>query len=502
MTPRTEKIILFLLFLLNFILHFSLISKGPYHPDCFLLALKSQESLKSHQIHYLQGTGLPLTVLLGALFVGIFKIASINDPVFAVNFMSVTLSSLSIPILFLLIKNLLDPKTALITSLLFTFNPIFSSLSSFGNSHIPALLFFLTALLFLTKKPRTSQSLFLSCFFIALMGASRPQDLFPLSLVFIYVFLYEVRSAPILNTQKKIIHKQLPRLFRYSLLTAAILLVFYLPALTTHSQMTENPLVALKNNLFDPIKYYSLISLRNFFFFLIPTNNLFTFAIFSIGAYQIFKRNSRVSIVLFLWFIVPLLSFGGLGICRPRYFLIASIPIAICIGHFASCFYKKNKLLNGCAIGIIGFLALTCFLTTTYPVLSFRHKHTPTIDFYRWIGQVTEKNASIINNTSIFVKHISQRNAIGFPFYTYELKNESFRAFKASIDKLTEQNIPLYITSTVMAAEDLDKSYNDYLIDNFHFQLIGEKIIDAWRAGSTRLHLKRIGLYKMTKIKK
>ncbi len=96
-----------LLFVLCFLLRFSLISKGPFELDCLSLALKSEQFITTGKLQYLSGAGYPLAVLLGAFFIKITNLLSIRDSVFAVNFMSVCFGSAIAPLQYLLTKNLI-----------------------------------------------------------------------------------------------------------------------------------------------------------------------------------------------------------------------------------------------------------------------------------------------------------------------------------------------------------------------------------------------------------
>ncbi len=177
-------IILFLLFISNFILRYFLISKGPYHADCLLLAVNAQKTLASWKIHYLHGPGLPLTCILGSICIGLWQLVGVTDIVFAVNIMSVTLSSLCAPLLYLVIRKIFDDKAAMAGALALSFNTIFLYLSVFGNSHIPSVFFLLLGLLLLFSYLKSGKisSLWGAGIMIGLMGACRLQDLVSMSI--------------------------------------------------------------------------------------------------------------------------------------------------------------------------------------------------------------------------------------------------------------------------------------------------------------------------------
>jgi len=193
MKRNYERILLFCLFFLNLLFRFSFISKGPYHSDCLNLALQAEKILSTHQMHYLQGSGLPLTALMGAGFVWLGKILNINDPVFAVNCMSVFFGSLCIIALYFFTKILFNQKTAVLSALFLSLDPLFLALSAFGNSHPHTIFFLLFSLYFLIRYKKTSSRsiLILSGICLGFMGASRLQDFFIMIIPVTFLFFVQ-----------------------------------------------------------------------------------------------------------------------------------------------------------------------------------------------------------------------------------------------------------------------------------------------------------------------
>ena len=146
MNKLRPYLIPFFLFLLSFLLRLSLISKGSFHVDCLNLAIQAEQTLETHSIHHLFGSGYPLTVILGAIFILISRIFSVRDPVIAVNLMSVVFSSLCVLANYSLVKKLLGKTAALFSSILLSLFPPFLVLSVYGKSHTPSLFFLLAGI--------------------------------------------------------------------------------------------------------------------------------------------------------------------------------------------------------------------------------------------------------------------------------------------------------------------------------------------------------------------
>src|SRR5208282_3005492 len=85
-----------IIFLASICLHLSLMSKGPVSVDCLGLAINSLSTIHTHHLHYQFGSGYPLMVLLGTIFISTGKQIGITDPVTAMNLISVVFSSIAI----------------------------------------------------------------------------------------------------------------------------------------------------------------------------------------------------------------------------------------------------------------------------------------------------------------------------------------------------------------------------------------------------------------------
>ncbi len=226
MLLRSQYWIPIVIFLISFYLHLSLMSKGPVTVDCLNLAIQSQATLETHHLHYLYGSGYPLMVLLGSIFISIGNCAGITDPILAVNFISVLFGSIAILAFYLLLQEICDTLTAILASFILLLNPIFFDVSTYGISHAPALCFFLLGLLSLLRFQDSGNvaNLMLSALYLGFMGATRLQD-FVLTFPAVgYMFILGLKANSPQSHQYKI---------RYSLLfvTTIILtiILFHLP---------------------------------------------------------------------------------------------------------------------------------------------------------------------------------------------------------------------------------------------------------------------------------
>lgn len=164
------------IFFFSFILRLFLISAGPYHIDCLALSINAQKTLDTFAFEHQFGPGYPLTIITGSMFLAFLRLFSLDDPVLAVNFMSVTLSSLTVLVFYHFLKNTINARAGMYGALFLSLHPIFLSLSVYGNSHIVCVFFLILSLYFLTCPFLKARYIYFSLA-LGLMGAGRVQDM-------------------------------------------------------------------------------------------------------------------------------------------------------------------------------------------------------------------------------------------------------------------------------------------------------------------------------------
>ena len=207
MLLRAQYWIPSIIFLISFCLHLSLISKGPVTIDCLGLAINSQATLETLHLHYQSGSGYPLMVLLGSIFIAIGKYIGITDQVIAINFISVVFSSIAILAFYLLIQEICDSLTAIFASFILLLNPIFLDVSTYGINHAPALCFLLLGLLSLLhfKTAGNIINLLLSALYFGFMGATRLQDLILTFPAIGFMFILGLKPYQLLKYRRLIV---------------------------------------------------------------------------------------------------------------------------------------------------------------------------------------------------------------------------------------------------------------------------------------------------------
>ncbi|HPB68312.1 MAG TPA: glycosyltransferase family 39 protein [Candidatus Omnitrophota bacterium] len=490
---------------LNLLLRLSVISRGPFNGDCLSLAIQAEKTLQLLQPQYVFGTGYPLTVLLGALFFGLTRLYGNTDPVLAVNLMSVILSSVTVAIHYLVVQKLLDRTAAIASALLLSVFPIFLGISTYGMSHVPSLLFLHLGLLSLLqfKETRSAGSFALSAFWLGCMGASRIQEFalmtVPVSILLGTLVSGEGGSRPGVKTACR---RFLSQFFFLWLGAGVTAFLFHLPLF----------LLSAQNGYFGQLKrYWAASTTPNFLGFLSPAlGDSLQVTFFSLtpfgaiaavlGLLLLLKNNWLTALFLAAWFLWPLLFLGNLAMTTPRFILIALIPLLIFSGAFFS--HLKNfpntrfRLLAGFAFGLI---FVTMFVNI-HPILRFRHRHELLPGFARFVQKSTEPNAKIICGDEFpFIIYYGRRDMLRRPNDPFRITPADLETFRARLDELLTDGVPVYITSSGLFSYNPGKRFSGFIQSHYRLEYRGETLSEDWHQGVTRL---RVGVEKLYRIQK
>jgi len=487
-----------IIFLGSFLLRLSLISKGPYHSDCLQLALTSEAILIEKKMIYLQASGLPFVSILGAVFVYGVKHFFSYGAIFAVNLMSVVMSSLSVFVFYFFVKNFFDEKTAFCSAILLSINPIFLASSIYGNSHCPAIFFLLSGFLFLLKYLKTKGKFvfFVASLSFGLMAASRLQDavFFIPAGIFFFGIMKKNESLSV-QGMKKIVKE----LFFFFLLSSLICIFFYIPLFLSQGDGYN---IREWVGAFDYSILKGFVFLNPFFLklnleFFVSSVTILGFLIALVGFLFLYKKDKNNFYFLILWFFPSFIFFLNLVYTRPRLFLAPLLAFIVAQGYFFS-FLANSRRKVRILLFILFFLSIYSSFIGIYPILSHRHEKALLPDFYRWVGKNTEKNALIIErDNSLFLKHYAKRESMSLPNSIFETDAQRLTAASLKIDAALKMKRPVYATGSGILGYNPDFKYGEFMGKNYIMTFIGHHKIEDWHQGAL---VSRVGLIPLYKI--
>ena len=498
---RKSVLILAGVFFLSLALRFALISKGPYNLDTLNLAIKAQETLKTGRLQHLFGSGYPLTVLLGALFILVTKMSGGADPVYAVNLMSVVLSALSVALLYRIADNLFGFWAAVFASVSFSLCPIFLSLSVYGKSHAPGMFFLLLSVLFLLRFLRQPcrRDLVFSAVFFGAMGAARLQDMFLLFPAMGFGVLFGQFLEPGFPFRGG--RKNLKFLAVFCLVAGGTAAAFHLPyILQKGGEYNSNVQLFWKLGFKDLYMGFFSPLLLMAGQHLVDNFTWPGLVTILTGFFLICRKNLSFGIFLLLWVFGPLFFYGNHRfIINPRFLVVILPPLVLCQGYVLGTWSLKFRTARFVMIPVF-FSMLFLTVSQVYPALKFRHDHALLPDFVRWVAASVEPDAQVIvADEALFYRYYTNCRVFYRPAHPIRTTQEELDQFKQTVDALLDQNIPVYITTASLFAYDRDRHFSDFFMSQYEGELIGSHDYEDWHLGSATTQVFLFDLYRVRK---
>jgi len=485
---KKDILIAWTLFLVAFVVRFLLISKGPFYSDTVIMVNSAQDTLKDLSLHYMHTFGYPFTVVVAAVFIFLMRLVNINDPVFAVNFMSVFFGSFSIWIFYLFSRKFIDRIGSLFATFLLMFLPLHIAVSTFGMTHSVSIFFGLAGLyyLILYLEDYRINKIIISSILLGLSVAARPPDA---PIILAAIFLYLIQSFKDSKTSKQVIFY---RLLIFLVFFTGCILLFYLNMIFKVSLVEFKSSMAMYYLINDSIfLVHALILIVRILS--IPGMII---ALFSL-LYCICKKDFHRRKIYFLlvWFVVLFISYGLRNIILYRYFLFALIPIFIMEGHLLSKLMVVKRLRVVLTVAVCA-MVLSNFIKF-YPTLELRHNYDLQGDFCKFINQVTKPDSLVIAmDNGTFIEYYSQRKVLYKPIGNNKADFDNF--FK-ELDVLLKKNTPVYIIAVDLRSYDPKGYFRNILFHDYNLKLIGTRVNEEWHNTCIRQLLYIDGLYKIEK---
>ncbi len=500
MKTRFPYILAAMIFLFTLVLRLAFISKGPFHGDCMSLVMQARQTAETGNIHYLHSHGFPLIAIIGGLFVRIFQLCGLSDPVFVINMMSVVFSSFAVLLLFLLARAWFDERTAFLAAILLSVTPIFLANSVYGNSHMPALFFMLLSLYQLLTgyfQDHRLRSLIMPAISLGLAIAARAQDAVLLLPIIALWFMIQPAGKDFS------IQKKLGSIALFMLIALFIGALFYIPLFQQDflvtSQRGNSLITFFKTELFDHIA-------TDFWVFLPPCFKIILDTVTPVGVLLsacgiIFlwreRRFSDVAVLL-TWFGISFYFFSSLNFYLPRFFILSLIPICILIGISCSRVLQYKGWIAIAAWGTWVLFLISFPLLQITPVLQSRHDHAYMPEFVQWVKKTIEPEALvIISDGSDFFRYYGPVKRLGRPLHLSHFSQDELLALQKNINHSLSQGISVYITSNGLYSYDPEKAFSSFMKSSYCLKLVGRRPVELWHHGALEQRVPLSGLYRI-----
>ena len=482
-----------LLFVFSLAVRMSLISKGPYNVDTLHIALQAERTLETGRMQYTFGVGYPGMVALSAVTLALCRLLSCGDPVFAVNLLTVVLSSACVAVFFDLANRLVSKTAAVFGSLLLSLSPLFLTLSVYGKSHIPAMLFFVLGcdLLAGAEDQKRALPVLGAGAAFGVMAAIRLQDfLLCLPAVGVLFFLYIHRSGGDARRGWR-------AFFAFLFAVIVVASFFYLPLL-------------MRAEYYQQVRHYLDLGMKAKFLGLFSKNLVQTWGhlirvlsfpgilLALIGLSLLFKQKRAVAGFLLAWILPPLFFYGNHRfIINPRFLVLFLPALTLSLAYGLSLLAEQGKTWWRTTVLVLLFLILWP-LREVYPLLRFRHQHAVLPDFCRWVGRMTEQDAVIITSDERYMMtYYSDRAALTRPQSVFYAQGEQLNRFRTQVDDLLAQNIPVYITTAALVAYDREGHFSNFMKTHYRGEQIGKHLYEDWHLGGMTRQIFWFDLYRL-----
>lgn len=484
-----------ILFVLNLFVLVSLVSKGPYHGDCLYLVTQVDRTLASGKLldYFWPGYSLFFLMTLGfsSLAQTFFHVA----PVTGVNLMNAILGAACIPIFLLFCKRLIDQPTAFYSSILLSTLPMFSTLSTYGNSHISSLFFLVCGLFFLLKAETRRTFLPLSALCFAAMANCRTQD-----------FLFMLPAVGYLFFLKSPARERTPRKFRN--------LIFFLSLIAALMLMMQWPWLSK-----DGLSVYGnfILTFRKAAF---PSNALWAKSLFPssvkllatvsqklslphvllslAGMALLIRERPRVAVFLVLCLLGPLIFYIQIFTFTSRYLLNPLAAILIPAGYLVSRLSASRMRLIR-ILTIVVFLVINILaLARIAPVLIFRNHFDVMPEFGRQVGRITEPEAVIIaSDEAGFISYFGKRATCPWPVDVFTDHSQDYENFRHWLSGRWSAGQPVYIVLFPHYANKINQLFIRYLCKDYRLRRAGILWYEDWHKEIDELKIIPCYLYEI-----
>ncbi len=460
-----RTLVLTALFIFAFCIRLTFISKGPFHSDTLDLAVTAQKTLDTLSLHYQHASGFPLTVIVGAFFIFIFRLFGITDPVFCVNFMSVVCGALGVVLLFFVAEKLFDTRKGIISAMLLAVFPVHVAQSTFGKSFTLSICFSLASAYYLLRfiQEDKKQHLFVSALFLGFCAAARLPD----SLVFFpLVCLY--------FTAGKISYKKIQFFVAFCFIAFVTAAIYYLPMLFDRG---TGFFLGLMVSM-DGAELLGIFSDANkaAFRWLMDIFRLHGVILALLGFwFMVLKKELRQFIFLLVWFFTLHFFYGNFSGAAVRYMTIAWLPLIIAQGSFLGSFKGKGFYAAIFYVFIAGFISFSRFAH----VLEFRHRHALQPEFAIWASaQAGEDSVIICLDEGAFFAYYAHRRVLYRPIGR---DREIFKKyFDDYLDPFLEQGRRVYIIGSAVFFYNPGKVFQNMLYERYDIDYVGKKLNEDW----------------------
>jgi hypothetical protein len=468
--------IFWVLVLISLFIRLMFISGCLFHHDSVQLARAVEGTVETGK---LQPTvsGRYGFVIVNTLLYPALRVFS-SDTDFILNLITILFSSFSIGFLFLFLRRLTkNVRVAAAASMLFSFTPLFLSVTVYAKSHGMAFFFAVTAayyLLRLMEKGGIAGGIIFSALFLfsLLIRSTNLYYAFPFLLI-----------AMFFGDGKKGMRERAVKYASYIIGVALVYLVFNYGRLA--GEMAPNRMFLSKLSVVVMLFKESLTALG-------VTLTILGLLMLLVGAYSSIKEKRKALLVFaLLWFLPYFLYISIAQTFSARFLIPVLVPVMLLVALGFDYLYRKIRPA-GIAIFLLLLLA---FLLVITPIIRFRHDYCGPEEFALFVKGVTEEGSYIIaNDESVFFQYYGGRKTLSYPLFAGP--ETVAMTVKQYYDILME-NGTIYVPDKMFFYSDPKQSVLVTLEANFILEKIGTAVNEEYHHAELASGKRNESIYRL-----
>jgi len=438
---KKTLILISIIFFLSLFVRVAYVNDGLFHHDSVQLAKAVSGTVESGELHPAVNNKYFCVFIYSLIYhlVGFFGVSIYAS----VTYSTIFFASLAMVMIFLFVKELWDNEViAVSAALLYSFNPLFLSVTTYAKSHGFAVFMVMLSLYLLVKFLKSNTYLYGALFVITyvLSLASRPSNILVFPIILLLFFL-----------PHKIINGNVDSFFSFNKAVIlfssiiGIMLIYFFGIISPISHI-DLP----SSNLDSMFKLMFLVFLSLPTALTIPLLFILVVSVYL----MIFKKKDWNLFFLLFWFFCVFLPISITSTVAPRYYVSALIPLCILAGY--GIFIIRENFRTFSNLLLVSLIVFSLF--TIVPVLEYRHNYSGPKEFGIYIREVTEENAIIlIGDYAPYIKFYGNRSTL-----IYE------EDVLGIIDDYLNEGIPIYVPFHIINKSDFNIS------KHFNLTFVGE----------------------------
>lgn len=480
---KSEYLIVLFLLIFSAVIRFGFLNAGLYHHDSFQTAMAVEKTVEEHKLHGIGG-GRQGIIAINSVFFLFFKAFFGHETAeFTVNFTSALFGTLSILVLYFLVKNLLnDGLIAFSSGMLYSATPIFLSVSTFAKEHTLDVFIALLSVLFLViglKKINYILILIAGLFLSSLIFVRFPS----LLIIFSMVFLIYKNTNGYLRKLKAFSFFIAP-----FIISIALYSLFNFGVLANEARSNFYPL-SLENMgfLFNNFKY----SVSGIAFTLTVSGMILS----AIGFWALFKENKKVFYFLMLLFVPLYFFYASSSTIAHRFFSLPIVALIVSLSY-AICRIKK---INHYAGTLALILFVTVFFMNIYPVIKLRHEFSAFKDLAFMVNANTNPQDSIVVLYGDDAPALNYYSKVPVMSCDYEPDSKMIGKFISRINEKVNSGFKVFISGACFGLGTFEerKLFRDLMDADFKGSIVAEYVSDDYHRGSIKPTIKKVSMIRL-----